>query len=301
MIRLERKAPTKLHLKSSLLNYLEVTKPRIWLLLVFTAFGASIVASAGRVSYTTMITMLVAVTLGSAGANTLTCYIDRDIDGVMNRTKLRPLPTRRIHPSEKALYFGVILAGLSLIISYWFINLLSAILMLAGLMDNVLVYSRILKRRNPVSIILGGFSGGIPALIGYSSVTNSIDLLSIILAGLVVLWIPSHIWSLALRSKEDYQKAGIPMLPVVVDEDTAVRCIASTSILMVLFSIVPFALGYFSLTYLYSAVTLGMMMLAVSFWLLVRPSKKRAWTLFKISSPYLALIFIAMIVDILIQ
>lgn len=285
-----------LQLRASLLNYLEVSKPKIWLLLVFTAFGAMVVASAGRIPYEIMALMLVAVTLGSAGANTLTNYIDRDIDAVMNRTRLRPLPTRRIYPAVKALYFGIILAGLSLIISY-IINPLSFLLMAVGLVDNIIVYSRVLKRRNPVNIILGGFSGGMPTLIGYASITHSIDLISIIMAGLVVLWIPSHIWSLALRYREDYERAAIPMLPLVVGERKAVRCIASTSILMVLFSIIPYILGSFGAIYLYIAVALGVTMLTISFWLLVKPSERRAWVLFKFSSPYLALIFIAMIID----
>ena len=241
-----------------------------------------------------------AVSLGSASANVLTCYIDRDIDGVMNRTKLRPLPTGRIFPSSKVLYFGIFLAVLALLISYTLINFLSFTLILFGLLDNVIVYSRVLKRRNPVSIILGGFSGGIPVLIGYVSITNNIDLLSLTMAALVVLWIPSHIWSLALRCRDDYQKAGVPMLPVVVSEKVAVRCIASTSILMVFFSVLPFVLGHFGFIFLYSVVVLGAIILIISFWLLANPTKGKAWILFKISSPYLALIFVAMIVDVLI-
>ena len=283
-------------LRTSLLSYLEVTKPRIWLLLVFTAFSAMIVASAGRIQLETMLLMLAAVTLGSASADTLTSYIDRDIDSVMNRTRLRPIPTRRIHPAVKAMYFGVFLASLALITSY-IINTLSFVLMSLGLVDNIVIYSKILKRRNPVSIILGGFSGGIPSLIGYASVTNSIDFVSITMAGLVVLWIPSHIWSLALHSREDYQRANIPMLPLVVSEAKAVRCIASTSILMVLFSVAPFIMGAFGMIYLYTASFSGAIMLIISFWLLAKPSKSKAWLLFKLSSPYLALVFLAMVID----
>lgn len=239
---------------------------------------------------------LLAVTLGSAGANTITCYIDRDIDAVMVRTRLRPLPTRRIYPAEKALYYGLTLSILAVILAL-LINPLAALLMVFGLADNILVYSKFLKRRNPVSIVLGGFSGGAPAAIGYAAAANVIDLTSILIAALVVLWIPGHIWTLALYAKEDYVRAKVPMLPVVVRESVAVRCIASTSILMVAFSIGVYYVGAFGLIYLIAAAVLGVLVLAVNLWLVVRPSKERAWVGFKLSSPYLALIFTAMMVD----
>ena len=285
-----------IRLLTSLKNYYEVTKPRIWYLLVFTALGGYVVAAGRNIDPYMFILTIVAVTLGSAGANTITCYIDRDIDAVMNRTRLRPIPTRRIYPAKKALYYGLALSVLSVILAYA-INLLAAALMLFGLLDNILVYSRFLKRRNPVSIILGGFSGGAPALIGYVAVSNTIDLTSLLIAALVVLWIPGHIWTLALHSKEDYARAKVPMLPVVVSERVAVRCIASTSILMVAFSIGIYFVGAFGILYLTTATILGAVALAVNFWLVVKPTKERAWIGFKLSSPYLALIFIAMMLD----
>lgn len=285
-----------LQLTSTFTTYVEVTKPKIWSLLLFTALSAAIVAGGPRVSLTVLATVFVAVTLGSAGANTLTNYFDRDIDAIMNRTKHRPLPSKRIYPAYKAFYFGLILSGLSVLTAYS-LNPLSAILMLIGLLDNVVIYSKILKRRNPVNIILGGFSGGMPALIGYAAVVNIIDLLSLTIAALVVLWIPSHIWSLALHSKEDYSKAHVPMLPVVVEEKTAVRCIASTSILFVFFSLIPAVTGSLGAVYLVLAVSTGVVMLTLSFLLLRKPTQAKAWTLFKYSSPHLAILFSAMIID----
>lgn len=277
-------------------NYYEVTKPRIWYLLVFTALGGYIVAAGRSINPYMFMLTIVAVTLGSAGANTVTCYIDRDIDAVMNRTRLRPIPARRIYPAKKALYYGLVLSTLSVILAY-LINLIAAALMLFGLLDNVLIYSKFLKRRNPVSIILGGFSGGAPTLIGYVAVNNMIDLTSLLMAALVVLWIPGHIWTLALYAKEDYAKANVPMLPVVASERVAVRCIASTSILMVAFSIGIYLVGAFRSIYLAAATILGAVALIVNFWLVVKPTKERAWVGFKLSSPYLALIFIAMMLD----
>ncbi|MEM2338967.1 MAG: heme o synthase, partial [Nitrososphaerales archaeon] len=278
------------------INYIEVTKPKVWFLLLFTAFGAFIVASEGFIPYDRLLLMIIAVTLGSAGANTLTNYIDRDIDSVMNRTRLRPLPSKRIYPAIKALYFGITLVILSFITSY-ILSPLILILMILGIFDNVIIYSKIFKRRNPINIIVGGFSGGIPTLIGYSAVKGVIDIISLIMAALVVLWIPTHIWSLAIRYKDDYKIAKVPMLPVVVSEKVAIRCLGSTSLLMVIFSILPYLLNIFSTIYLIMALILGGLTLLLSLQLFIKPTKERAWILFKFSSPYLALIFIAMMID----
>ena len=279
--------------------YFEVTKPKIWILLAFTAFGGFVVASGKEMPWITGIVMLLAVILGSAGANTLTNYIDRDIDAVMNRTKLRPLPTHRISPASRALIFGLILSVISLLLAAS-LNLLSFIFLLLGIFDNVIIYSRIMKRRSPLNIIMGGFSGGMPVLIGYVAVTNEVTIFSLLLAAIVVIWTPTHIWSLALHSKEDYAKVNVPMLPVVVKEKTAVRIIAIASILMVVFSLViPL---YYSLgsTYFISAAILGVAMLVLNLWLFLKPTKEVSWIVFKASSPYLGLIFTALILDALI-
>jgi len=276
--------------------YYEVTKPRVWYLLVFTALGGYVVAAGRSIDPYLFALTIIAVALGSAGANTITCYIDRDIDAVMERTRLRPIPTGRIYPAKKALYYGLALA-LSSVALALLIKPIAALLIVFGLVDNIVVYSKVLKRRNPVSIILGGFSGGAPVLIGYAAVSNTIDLTSLLMAALVVLWIPGHIWALALYAKDDYARARVPMLPVVVGEIVAVRCIALTSILMVAFSIGIYFVGAFGAIYLTAAAILGAVALVVNFWLVVKPSKERAWIGFKLSSPYLALIFLAMMLD----
>ncbi len=277
-------------------NYFEVTKPKIWLLLVFTAVGGLIVASGRDIPWIIAGITLVAVTLGSAGSNTLTNYLDRDIDAVMNRTRLRPLPTRRIHPASRALYFGLALSLFSLVLAAS-INLLSFILMFLGIFDNVVIYSRFLKRRSPANIILGGFSGGMPVLIGYAAVNNEIGVIALFMAALVMVWIPTHIWSLALHSKDDYLKVNVPMLPVIVSEKTAVRVIAVASILMVLFSLLAPLYSPLGLIYIYSALVLGIIILVLSVWLFIKPTKEISWIVFKASSPYLGFIFLALIID----
>jgi heme o synthase len=279
-------------------NYYELTKPKIWYLLVFTAFGSALTASLLfniPITPLTWILLLGGVAAGSAAADTITGYNDRDIDAIMDRTKDRPIPSGRISP-RNALIFGFILTAIALIFS-WLINMWVFLLMLFGLFDNIIVYSKWLKRRNQANIILGGFSGGVPALIGYVTVTTQQLEIGLIMAGLVFFWIPTHIWSLALHVRKDYQKAKIPMLPVVCEEQTAVRIIAGTTLIMVLFSILPFFFNQFGQIYLITATLFGAIMMGLSLWLLLKPTEKASWTVFKFSSPYLTAVFIAFMVD----
>jgi heme o synthase len=279
-------------------NYFELTKPKIWYLLVFTSFGSAITASLLfhiSVQPLTWLFLLGGVAAGSAAADTLTGYNDRDIDAIMDRTKGRPIPSGRIS-ARHALIFGLILAAVSLLFA-WSINILAFVLMALGLFDNIIVYSKWLKRKSQLNIILGGFSGGAPALIGYVAVTTQHIELGLVMAALVFLWIPTHIWSLSLHVKKDYTKAGVPMLPVVSSEKRSVRVIAGTTLMMVLFSILPFFLKQFGLIYVITATVFGAAMVGLSIWLLLRPSERASWTVFKFSSPYLTALFIAFMVD----
>lgn len=279
-------------------NYYELTKPKIWYLLVFTAFGSALTASLLfeiPLSPLTWVLLLGGIAAGSAAADTITGYNDRDIDAIMDRTKDRPIPSGRISP-RNALIFGLILTAIALIFSA-LINLWAILLMIFGLFDNIIIYSKWLKRRSQSNIILGGFSGGVPALIGYVTVTTQNIEIGLVMAGLVFLWIPTHIWSLALHVRKDYQKAKVPMLPVVSEEKRAVRIIAVTTLIMVLFSILPFFFNQFGHIYLVTATIFGAIMLALSLWLLLKPTEKASWTVFKFSSPYLTAVFIAFMVD----
>ena len=240
---------------------------------------------------------VVIITLACGGCNTLTCYIDRDIDAIMDRTKERPLPSHRIHPASKALIFGLVLLSISLAGAF-LINPLSFMMIFIGFLDNVIVYSLLLKRRNPVNIILGGLSGGMPALFGWTAVMNSLTLLPIILAIMIMLWIPNHIWNLAIYYKDDYRKAGVPMLPVVVNMENSVRLIVLSVIIMFPLSLLPYFLGLgLGLVYLIVAVGFGSIIVAGNVYAFFKPTVDHAWTMFKLSSPYLFLLFTAMVVD----
>jgi protoheme IX farnesyltransferase len=298
---------------SRIKTYYELTKPKIWYLLVFTAFGAAMTAAnIYHVSITpaTWALMLFGVAAGSASANTLTNYHDRDIDAIMERTKGRPIPSGRITPL-KARDFGLVLAAISMAcafaISYtagFWNGIWAGIFMAFGLVNNVVVYSLTLKRRSRANIILGGFCGGAPAMIGYAAVTlQGLWDLGLIMAGLVFIWIPMHIWALTLHFKDDYNKVNVPMLTAVQSEKTSARIIAISTLVMVLFSVIPFFLTtdtgapIMKEIYLYTAIASGVLMLVLSFWVIVKPSEKASWMLFKFSSPYLAVLFIALMVD----
>ena len=306
-----QESTTKIRLKT----YYELTKPKIWYLLVFTAFGAAITASNVynvEISLGTWALMLAGVAAGSAAANTLTNYHDRDIDAIMDRTKERPIPSQRIFPAEKARDFGLVLAGISIACSFGIMyttgfwnGIWCGIFMVFGLADNILIYSHMLKRKSQLNIILGGFSGGAPAMIGFAAVTlTGLWDFGLIIGGLVFIWIPMHIWALTLHFRDDYRKVDVPMLTAVLSEKTSARVIAGTTLMMVLFSVVPFFLvipetgePVMGEVYLYTAIASGILMVVLSAWVVSKPTEKSSWVLFKFSSPYLAVLFIALMVD----
>lgn len=242
-----------------------------------------------------------AITAGCAGCNSLTNYNDRDIDAMMFRTRHRPLPSGRISPSS-ALGFALGLIATSVILST-LLNLYSLLWMSLGIIDNVVVYSLLLKRRSSLNILLGGFSGGLPVLFGWSAATpgpfGSLPhpLVPVLMAGLVFVWIPVHIWFLAFANKTDYSRANIPMLPLVVGSATALRLITLFSIIMVPFSLALYTFGYFGPVYGIVALVSGLANLAGSLWVLYKPTESNAWKMFKVSSPYLFLLFATMIID----
>ncbi|HYR04592.1 MAG TPA: heme o synthase [Nitrososphaerales archaeon] len=280
--------------------YWELSKPKIVLLLVFTGMAGMLVAYKEVQQAPNIIALgigFVAILLGSAGAEVLTNYHDRDIDSMMKRTHNRPIPTGRVTP-RNALIFGLVASALSVLLSAYF-NWLAAACMLFGLVDNVGVYSLWLKRRSWLNIILGGISGGMPVLVGYTAIAGAITPLALFMSALVIVWIPTHIWSLAIKEKEEYKAAKIPMLPVIVNERVATVCIAFTSSLLVVFSLaillVPNAASPF---YVVSAAALGATILGYSVKLAIDKTTKTAWTLFKLSSPYLTIIFIVIVLNI---
>src|SRR5947208_5834297 len=271
-------------------------KPRIVLLLDFTALAAFL-ATPSSINIPRLVAVLAAGTLASGGAAALNSFLDEDIDRSMGRTSRRPIPQGDISPC-KALIFGLALIGVGLVISALYLPLLAGLFILLGAGIYVLFYTKYLKRRTSLNIVLGGSAGSCAPLAGWAAATGNLsNVAPWLMALLVFVWTPSHFWSLALRASKDYSKAGIPMLPVVVGDKKAAQYIALNTFLLVPSSLIFVPLGTFGIIYLAIAGLLGLGMIIVDLKLAFNPTKAQAWTAFKFSSPYLAIVFLAMVLD----
>src|SRR3989442_1906695 len=241
--------------------------------------------------------VLVAGTLASGGAGALNCYLDRDIDQSMGRTSQRPIPKGEVSPVN-ALIFGLALVGIGVGISLWLLSLWASLFIFLGAAIYVGFYTKWLKRRTPLNIVLGGSAGSCAPLAGWAAATGNVTAIAPwLMALLVFVWTPSHFWGLAIRAVGDYSRAGIPMLPAVVGEKRAAQYIALNTFLLVPLSLVFVPLGLFGIAYLLVALVFATWLLINDLRLAFSPTKALAWTAFKVSSPYLAIIFLAMIVD----
>jgi protoheme IX farnesyltransferase len=234
---------------------------------------------------------VVSLSAGSAGSEAITNFIDRDMDSKMSRTRRRPLVTGAISP-RNGLVFGIILISISTMLLIAFGKYLATLLISAGIADNVIVYSYLLKRRTPWSVILGGFSGGFPVLVGWYTVTSSFSILPWFLFALVVVRIPVHIWSLAYRYRDYYEKAGVPMLPVVYSEKVSAVCISFSAVLLEIFSLIPYFKGENSTIYIFVIAVISAPLLILAALFVKDHDLKSSFNLFKYSSPYLTVVFI---------
>jgi len=277
--------------------YWELTKPRIVLLLDFTAVMAFLVATS-TVNIVRLVAVIVAGTLASGGAGALNCYLDRDLDRIMGRTSRRPIPQGEVSPVH-ALVFGLALFGAGIVVSALLLPFLASLSILLGAAIYVLFYTQYLKSRTTLNIVLGGFAGSCAPLARWAAATGQLTaLVPWLMALLVFVWTPSHFWALAMRAVGDYSKAGIPMLPVVVGEKKTAQYIALNTFLLVPLSLILVPFGGLGALYLSIAAALGLGMILVDLRLVASPTKAQAWTAFKFSSPYLAIVFLAMVLDV---
>jgi len=276
--------------------YLNLTKPWIVLLLLVTTFGGMVIAAQTLPRLDLILATLAGGALAAGGANAINCYIDRDIDQLMHRTRKRSLPAGRVSP-RNALIYGVILGALSFVVLASQVNLLSAVLAQVGLLFYVLVYTGYLKRSTPQNIVIGGAAGAIPPIVGWVAVTGQVDLLAFELFAIIFFWTPPHFWALSLLTSQDYARANIPMLPLVVGEHETRRQILLYSVLLVALTFLIFTGRSVGLIYFGSAVVLGAGFLFYAIRLLRDGSLVRARQLFKFSNYYLALLFLAMAID----
>jgi protoheme IX farnesyltransferase len=277
-------------------TYVALTKPRIIELLLVTTVPAMVVAAHGIPPLTLIVATLVGGGLAAGSANAINCYLDRDIDEIMARTRRRPLPTHEVDPDD-ALVFGCLLGIIAFAELAIFVNLLAAFLALLAIAFYVVVYTLWLKRTTPQNIVIGGAAGALPPVIGWVAVTGDIGLPALLLFVLVFYWTPPHFWALAMRIKKDYAAAGVPMLPVVRGDRETGRQIALYSVILVAVTLAFFAVARMGLVYLAVAVVLGAVFLyqAVQIWRDGTPA--RALRLYRYSTSYLALLFAAMVVD----
>lgn len=272
-----------------------LTKPRIISLLLVTTVAPMYVA--GTPTLTTVLLVMLGGYLMAGGANAVNMYLDRDIDDVMTRTRLRPIPSGRMHATA-VIAFGVGIATAATWMLATFVNVLTAALALAGFYFYVFIYTRWLKRSSPQNIVIGGAAGAFPPLVGWAAVTNRLDLTAWYLFLIVFYWTPPHFWALALNKQRDYGNAKVPMAPLVWGERETIDQMWWYTILLVALTVIPVAFGAFGLTYLALALVLGGLLLR-GVWRVRRATDyvRPAWWVYGYSLLYLALLFGAMVLD----
>ncbi|HZB79805.1 MAG TPA: heme o synthase [Nitrososphaera sp.] len=287
----------------ALRDYIEVSKPRIVVVLVITAVASLLAGSrfdatpnfAWDVNAWQIGFLMIAGALASMGASALNHYYDRDIDKIMERTAKRPIPSGRLS-AKNVFAYGFALCILSIVIAFYTLNPIATAMIAIGIFFYVIVYTAWLKRSNASNIVIGGFAGSAASMAGWASATGSIDLLGFLVGWLVFMWTPPHFWCLAIKAREEYASVHVPMLPVLIgNQRTASYIMINTAILL------PYslALSFFGLGLVYTAVAAisGSLMLIYHYKLTKNPTPEFAWKAYKVTAPYLVVIFIALALD----
>jgi protoheme IX farnesyltransferase len=275
-----------------------LTKPRIIELLLVTTLPTMIVAKRGLPSMGLMLATLVGGALAAGGANAINMFLDRDIDKLMHRTRNRPLVTGVITP-RNALIFAIALEAVAFVELWLVVNLLSAVLAVSATLFYVFVYTLWLKRTSSQNIVIGGAAGAVPVLVGWAAVTDSLSWAPVVMFAVIFVWTPPHFWALAVKYKDDYQAANVPMLPAVATFKRTAREILLYTVLLVGVSLLLAAVAHLGVIYVVSASVLGAVFVALSIRLWMRATPKAAMQLFSYSITYLTLLFVLMAVDIL--
>ena len=281
---------------------IEISKPRIVVLLVITAdtsmYAASkLVTGASQLDYLDYLHIIVAGALASAGSSALNHYYDKDIDPKMSRTSSRPIPSGRMAASHVLLY-GLAVSCISVIYGFFALNAISAFFIALGIFSYVIIYTVWLKRRNTSNIVIGGIAGSAAAWAGWAAATGSMDLLGFLVGFLVFVWTPSHFWCLAMKIKDEYAQAEVPMLPVVIGMQKTSKFILGNTLILIPYSLllvlIPDGLG---IVYTVIASVSGGLMLVYHYKLTKTPTSEFAWKAYKVTAPYLTIIFVAVALD----
>ena len=281
---------------------IEISKPRIVVLLVITAItsmyaASKLVSGSPQLEYLDYLHIIVAGALASAGSSALNHYYDKDIDPKMSRTSSRPIPSGRMNASNVLLY-GLIVSCVSVIYGFFALNAVSAFFIAVGIFSYVVIYTVWLKRKNTSNIVIGGIAGSAAAWAGWSAATGSMDLLGFLVGFLVFVWTPSHFWCLAMKMKDQYAQAEVPMLPVVIGMQKTSKFILGNTLLLIPYSLIliliPDGLG---IVYAVIASVSGGLMLVYHYKLTKTPTSEFAWKAYKVTAPYLTIIFVAVALD----
>ncbi len=284
-------------------DYIEVSKPRIVIVLVITAITSALAATRfdstpylpWDVPLLKLLSLGVAGALASMGSSALNHYYDRDIDAKMPRTAKRPIPSGSVR-ARNVFAYGVLLCALSLILSLFTLNLVTTGMIGLGIFFYVIIYTSWLKRNNVSNIVIGGFAGSAASMAGWSVATGSVDTLGFLVGWLVFMWTPPHFWCLAMKTREEYESVNVPMLPVLVGNKKTSQYILTSTAILLPYSISLYFLGL-GIVYLTIAIIAGSLMLFYHYKLTKCPTPSFAWKAYKVTAPYLVIIFIALAFD----
>ena len=277
---------------------IEISKPRIVVLLVITAVTSMYAASklvGPELDNFGLIHIIIAGALASAGSSALNHYYDRDIDPLMQRTSTRPIPSGRIKPNQ-VLAYGLVVSIISVVYGALALNYVSAFFIALGIFFYVIIYTAWLKRLNSSNIVIGGFAGSAAAMAGWSAATGSMDILGFLVGFLVFVWTPSHFWCLAMKMKDEYSEAKVPMLPVLIGMEKTSKYILANTLILLPYSLMLYAFGM-GIVYTVIAAIAGGLMLVYHYKLTKIPTSDFAWKAYKVTAPYLTIIFLAVALD----
>jgi len=277
---------------------IEISKPRIVILLVITAVTSMYAASklvGPELDTWGLIHIIIAGGLASAGSSALNHYYDRDIDPLMTRTITRPIPSGRIKPNSVLIY-GLTVSVISVVYGALALNFVSAFFIALGIFFYVIIYTVWLKRLNSSNIVIGGFAGSAASMAGWSAATGSMDVLGFLIGFLVFVWTPSHFWCLAMKMKDEYSAAKVPMLPVLIGMQKTSKYILINTLILLPYSLMLYAFGM-GLIYTAIAAASGGLMLVYHYKLTKLPTSEFAWKAYKVTAPYLTIIFLAIAID----
>ena len=277
---------------------IEISKPRIVVLLVITAVTSMYAASkliGPELDNWGLVHIIIAGALASAGSSALNHYYDRDIDPLMQRTSTRPIPSGRIKPNQ-VLVYGLVVSIISVVYGALALNYVSAFFIALGIFFYVIIYTAWLKRLNSSNIVIGGFAGSAAAMAGWSAATGSMDILGLLVGFLVFVWTPSHFWCLAMKMKDEYSEAKVPMLPVLIGMEKTSKYILVNTLILLPYSLMLYAFGM-GIVYTVIAAIAGGLMLVYHYKLTKIPTSDFAWKAYKVTAPYLTIIFLAVALD----